>query len=281
MSGVVYATPPGIRGLELDLYLPADDVCPPVVVFLHGGGWRAGDRRWAGDVQAGDLFAALLDAGIAVVSVDYRLSSEAHWPAPLVDVLAAITYLQSRAEDLGVDVTRLGLWGESAGGHLALLAAVGASAGDPDQQLRRAVTGPVLSWYAPTDLTTCAGDLGHPVTDADSRESQLLGHPVTERVERVREASPALQVSAPFVEGRPFLLLHGADDSFVAPRQSQRMRDALHSAGAQVDLRLLHGAGHVWTGSDTARQEAFEATTTFFSRWLLHPADGDTTTCDR
>ncbi|MDQ1726860.1 MAG: hypothetical protein QOK14_905, partial [Frankiaceae bacterium] len=115
----------GYRPLDLDLYVPAGVVSPPVVVWIHGGSFHSGDRRgMPPTVAPGAVFDVLTSAGMAVASIDYRLSGEAHFPAQLEDVHAAIAYLTSNAEALGVRQGRLGVWGESAGGCLAALAAL-------------------------------------------------------------------------------------------------------------------------------------------------------------
>ena len=107
LDGVPYAALPGIRPLELDLYLPPDvSSAVPLVVFLHGGGWRLGSRRSAGPAYAGrspNPFEQLAAGGIAVASIDYRLSGEAIWPAQLHDAKAAVRWLRSRADELGID----------------------------------------------------------------------------------------------------------------------------------------------------------------------------------
>jgi BD-FAE protein len=140
LDGVPYAALPGARPLELDLYLPAARPAP-VVVFVHGGGWRLGSRHSAGPAFPGtSALEAVAQAGIAVASVDHRLSGEAVWPAQLHDVKAAVRWLRARAGDLGVDPERVYAWGESAGGHLAAL--LGLTAGDPELEGDVGVTGP-------------------------------------------------------------------------------------------------------------------------------------------
>ena len=124
LAGVPYAAIPGIRPLELDLYLPPAEGPHPVVVFLHGGGWRVGSRHSAGPAYRGadpNPFELVAQAGVAVASVDYRLSGEATWPAQLHDAKAAVRWLRARAGELGVDPGRIAAWGESAGGPLAEL----------------------------------------------------------------------------------------------------------------------------------------------------------------
>jgi acetyl esterase/lipase len=93
-------------------------------VFLHGGGWRLGSRRSAGPAFAGaspSPFERFARAGLAVASVEYRLSGEALWPARLHDAKAAVRWLRTRSAELAVDAGRIAAWGESAGGHLAAL----------------------------------------------------------------------------------------------------------------------------------------------------------------
>ncbi len=171
LAGVPYAALPGARPLELDLYLPAHRA--PVVLFLHGGGWRLGSRHSAGPQFAGSApFEQLAQAGIGVASIDYRLSGEAVWPAQLHDAKAAVRWLRSRADELDVDPDRIAAWGESAGGHLAAL--LGLTGGELDGEV--GVTGvpssvrAVVAWYPPTELATVADP-----ADPTSREAQLLG----------------------------------------------------------------------------------------------------------
>src|SRR3954467_9828502 len=105
--------------LLLDLYVPAEPVvAPPIVVWLHGGGWRKGDRSFSPDLER--YFAR---RGYAMANVEYRLSGQALFPAQLEDVRDAIRWLREDAERLGLDGSAQALWGSSAGGHLAALAA--------------------------------------------------------------------------------------------------------------------------------------------------------------
>jgi acetyl esterase/lipase len=142
IAGVEYAVLTGFRPLLLDLILPpAESGGPgsggpasggpgrpvPVVAWLHGGGWQQGSRRSAGPAFAGwspTVFERIAAAGLAVAAIDYRLSGEARWPAQLADVLAALDWLRREGPELGLDPGRLALMGESAGGHLAAVAAL-------------------------------------------------------------------------------------------------------------------------------------------------------------
>ena len=249
--GVPYNALPGIRPLELDLYLPPEaPAAPPVVVFLHGGGWRLGSRHSAGPLFAGAApFVLLASRGIAVAAVDYRLSGEALWPAQLDDARAAVRWLRARAGELGIDGDRIAAWGESAGGHLAALLG-----------LTDASVNAVVAWYAPSDLAALAGDIGADPMAADSREAQLLGAPLPAVPELTAQASPVTHVHP----GAPrFLLLHGTDDHFVPCVQSERFRDALSAAGVPVELETYEGADHMWRGSATAAEKALDRTADF------------------
>jgi acetyl esterase/lipase len=273
IPAVPYAAIPGVRPLELDLYLPPESDGPvPVVVFLHGGGWRLGSRHAAGPAYRGTSptpFERVAQAGIAVASVDYRLSGEAIWPAQLHDAKAAVRWLRARADELGVDPDRIAAWGESAGGHLAEL--LGLTGDDAALEGEIGLVGTssrvsaVVSWYAPSDLPRFAADTGADPTDPSTREAHLLGAPVSEVPELAAEASPITHVSpgAP-----PFLLLHGAADRFIPCMQSERLYGALVEAGVEVELDVYEDADHMWLGSAAAAGQAMDHTTDVLSRRL-------------
>jgi acetyl esterase/lipase len=266
LAGVPYAALPGARPLELDLYLPAERPAA-VVVFVHGGGWRLGSRHSAGPAYSGTSpFEAVARAGVAVASVDHRLSGEARWPAPLHDVKAAVRWLRSRAGELGVDPQRVYAWGESAGGHLAAL--LGLTGDRPALEGDVGLTGPssavgaVAAWYAPSNLPALAADLGTDPLAAASREVQLLGAPVPTVPDLAAEASPVTHVSP---AAPPFLLLHGRADRFIPCVQSERLRDALQDAGVPVEFTGYDGADHMWQGSPEAADDALARTIGFLA----------------
>jgi acetyl esterase/lipase len=269
LPGLAYAAIPGIRPLELDVYLPPDTSSRvPVVVFLHGGGWRLGSRRSAGPAFAGAApspFERLALSGLAVASADYRLSGEARWPAQLHDAKAAVRWLRGRAGELGIDGGRIAAWGESAGGHLAAL--LGLTDKDLDGDV--GMLGPssavdaVVTWYPPTDLAALARDLDADPMAADSREAQLLGAPLPTVPELTAQASP---VSHAGPDAPPFLLLHGRNDRFIPCVQSERLRDALQQAGNQVEFEVYDGADHMWLGAPDAAAQAVDRTIEFLHR---------------
>jgi len=273
LLGVPYAAIPGIRPVELDLHLPPEsDTPPPVVVFLHGGGWRVGSRSSVGPAYAGQrptAFERVAQAGIAVACVDYRLSGEATWPAQLHDAKAAVRWLRARAGELGVDRDRIAAWGESSGGHLAEL--LGLTGDDDDLAGDVGITGPssavaaVVAWYAPSDLAAVPGDLGADPRDPATREALLLGAPAVEVPELAAEASLISHVSpgAP-----PVLLLHGAADGFIPCVQSERLYQALLEVGVEVELDVYEDADHMWRGSPEAAEQALERTIDVLRRRL-------------
>ncbi|MGW6710513.1 alpha/beta hydrolase fold domain-containing protein, partial [Streptomyces sp. NPDC054956] len=113
-DGVTYALSPGYRPRLLDVAVPAGEGPFPAVVWIHGGGWLDGDRRYPPPTVPVELLhGAVLGAGLALVSIDYRHSLEAPFPAQLHDVKAAIRYVRQFAGALGIDPDRIGVWGES------------------------------------------------------------------------------------------------------------------------------------------------------------------------
>jgi len=274
LPGVPYAARPGMRPLELDLWLPPGSRDPvPAVLFLHGGGWRQGSRHLAGPTFAGaepTPFELMAQAGLAVASADYRLSGEARWPAQLHDVKAAVRWLRARAGELGLDGQRIAAWGESAGGHLAEL--LGLTGDDPALEGDLGVTGPssqvsaVVAWYAPSDLRAMATDTGTDPMDPDTREAGLLGAPPPAVPDAAAQASPVTHVSpgAP-----PVLLLHGSADRHVPCAQSERLHRALQQAGASSELTLYQDADHMWAGPPGTAARALQQTIGALSRWLI------------
>jgi acetyl esterase/lipase len=270
LGGVPYAAIPGVRPLELDLYLPAGNGPHPVALFLHGGGWRVGSRHSGGPAFPGrSLFERVAAAGIAVASADYRLSGEAVWPAQLSDAKAAVRWLRARAGELGVDGDRIAAWGESAGGHLAELLGL---VTDEGLEGDVGMTGPssavvaVAAWYAPSDVAAVATDTGADPADATTREALLLGAAPSAVPDVAAQASPVTYARAGVP---PFLLLHGRADRLIPCVQSERLAEALTGAGADVALHTYDGADHMWRGAPEAAADALDRTVAFLRARLL------------
>ncbi|MFE3459333.1 alpha/beta hydrolase fold domain-containing protein [Nocardiopsis aegyptia] len=235
--------------LLLDLYRPASADHPvPIVLWVHGGGWYTGDRT-----QAPDLTDRVRATGCAFASIDYRLSGQARFPAQLHDVRAAIRFLRAHAGEYGIDPRAVGVWGGSAGGHLAALAGLtghlGALPGEQDTDGDPSVRAVVAS-YAPVDLAAVVAEAraGRPDADAaSSPEGRLLGGAPAEVPAAARYACPLTWVHA---DAPPFQLSHGTSDALVRHTQSELLHDALAAAGASSELYLLDGFGHGFLNRD-------------------------------
>jgi acetyl esterase/lipase len=234
---IPYAEKDGFRYLELDVYRPADQDRPlPLLHYIHGGGWRRSSRQMAPREARGwtpTLFEQMAGAGFVVAASDYRFSGEALYPAAIEDTRDALGWLRGNADRFGIDATRAVLFGQSAGGYLALAAGL---ATDVD-----AVQG-IVCWYPLTDFSLLTDD--DPASDFPSK---WLGAPlstVPELVERARLPRLA-RAGAP-----PVLLQHGTADTMAPFEQSVRMHDALQTAGAKVHLDRYEGAEHFFAGCD-------------------------------
>jgi acetyl esterase/lipase len=233
---VEYGSVEGFRPLQLDLYLPEPTSgLSPAIVYFHGGGWAVGTRRRFGRAfkqWSPSAMARLAAAGFVVITVDYRLSGEARFPAQIDDAKAAVRWLRANAEEFNLDVDRIVAWGESAGGQVAALVGVTGHRETQDDVCA------VISWYAPMDLTQ--GD------DPDSSESKLLGGTAQELPDAAAAASPIRQVhpAAP-----PFHIHHGTADTLVPVEQSEQMVAALRDAGVPVVYLPIEGADHFWVGA--------------------------------
>jgi len=262
LRDVVYGDADG-RPLLLDLHLPTGSSGPwPVILWVHGGGWRRGDKGQ--NVVA----ARMTNDGYAVASVGYRLSVEATFPAQIYDCKAAVRWIRAKGVEYGLDADRIGAWGPSAGGHLvALLGTSGdlpeleGDCGHPGYSTRVQA---VCDWFGPTDLVQMGrypSDIDHDAPD--SPESQLLGGPVQERVEMSRRANPLTYIHK---IGPPFLIMHGAVDRIVPKEQSVLLHKALVAAGGSSSLHLIPGAGH--GGDAFAAEEVMGIVKAFFQQHL-------------
>ncbi|MEU9715963.1 alpha/beta hydrolase [Streptomyces sp. NPDC047976] len=268
-DGVTYATRPGYRPRLLDVRVPAAARGPvPAVVWIHGGGWLEGDRRYPPPtVPAALLHGAVLAAGLALVSIDYRHSLEAPFPAQLHDVKAAIRYVRKFAGAFGIAPDRIAVWGESAGGHLAALAGL-TGPRTPDAAALEGTEGvgtgdtsvrAVVDWYGVSDLTALRGHPMPPMPPGveypDPYEA-LLGGTEEARPAAARAASPVTyaRLAAEGAAGAgatgvpPFLLVHGTRDGLVPYGQSEALDAALREAGGECVLEPVEGADHIFLG---------------------------------
>ena len=255
---LTYATLPGYRPLTLDLYSPPARAALPLLVFVHGGGWNGGDARHAGTFEDFPAtLAALAAQGYVVASVNYRLSEEARFPAALEDVKAAIRWLRGEAQSRNIDGTRVAVWGAAAGGQLAALAGVtcGMDRFEPPRDNNNPPSDcvqAVIDWYGVSDLESLAADSGAPAPSRSSftaqsstAEGDYLGcEPADCAPGFARLASPLTFISN---LSPAFLIQHGAADTTVPPKQSQKLYDALKEQGVPAELVFYPGVGHDFT----------------------------------
>lgn len=217
-------------GRALDLYRPASGLpsAAPCVVAVHGGGWDNGDRG-----QLAPFNHWIASRGYAVAAVSYRLAPEFTWPAQREDVLAAIAFLKTEAIALGLDPGRLVLLGRSAGGQI--VEAIGCAVGDP------AVRG-LVGLYAPSDMhfayATARED---DVIESPRLMRQFLGGPPAAAPAAYDSASALQQVTR---HTPPTLLLHGALDTLVWHRHSERLAARLAEHRVPHALVSLPWATH-------------------------------------
>lgn len=259
---IEYASPESVS-LQLDLYLPSETNKPvPCVVFVHGGGWKGGDKK-----SALKIASWLVPHGFAVASINYRLTDVARWPAQINDCYAAVRWLRQNADKYGIASERLGAWGTSAGGHLVALMGTRAFPGEESVSSRVQA---VCDWFGPSELMTMppnnVGD-GRTVADvAKSNGAKLLGATVRDVPHLARDASALDQVSS---QASPFLIMHGDADPGVPISQSRKLHAALIRAGASSELRVLAGAGH--GGKQFQSDEVRRHVLQFFQRTLIRP----------
>lgn len=226
---------------KLDLYLPEKSDRPaPLIIWIHGGGWQGGSKENTLPLRQG-----WVERGYAIASINYRLSGHAVFPAQIEDCKAAIRWLRAHAAQYQIDPTRFGVWGSSAGGHLAALVGTCGNAktldvGEHLDQSSRVQA--VCDYYGPTDLLAFVSRPGYE-NHANSRspESLLLGGTVKEKPELARAANPITYISP---DDPPFLIVHGDQDPIVPLHQSELLFAALKSAKLSAHFHTIHGAGH-------------------------------------
>jgi len=295
IADLQYWDPVGYRPLTLDLYLPPASVHPPatgfpLVIQIHGGAFRGGDKRlilpfvdWPG------VLASLAARGYVVASINYRLSGEARFPAQAQDVKAAVRWLRLSAVKYVIDPDRAVTWGQSAGGHLASLAAVSCGAAALSPTRTAPASGPLdvtvatvsdcvqgaVAWFGLFDMATIQEQAQEVNAlsrdDADAPEWRLLGcFAASCPPPQITAASPVS-----YVDGNdpPMLLIVGSDDTLIPTKQTIEMAERLTAAGVKHDLIVLPGINHSFIGRTAeatrdANLKALAATFEFIDRTI-------------
>lgn len=269
-ADLVYATL-GDRELRVDVYAPSSRPESPIpaVVWVHGGGWRGGSKEGIGRA------APILARGYGLVSVEYRLSGEAIFPAAIADVKAAMRWVRANASRFGFDPSRLGAWGSSAGGHLVALLGTAheVSRWDEMHEENAGVSSrpdAVCNWFGPTDflrMNDFPGRIDH--DGEDSPESMFIGAPIRENPEKTQRANPIRYVTA---DDPPMLHMHGEVDQSVPYNQSELLHAALERAGLDTALYMVKGADHGFRNMQGDTPETLiDRVEEFFGRTLGRP----------
>ncbi len=235
---------------KLDVYLPDTGDGPfPVVVHIHGGAFATGDKR---EIPLRPFLGGLR-RGYAVISVNYRLSGEAVFPAGLQDLKTAIRWLRANCDQYLLDPNRIAACGGSSGGNSSAMLCLTAdvpelddlSLGQPELSCRVQAA---VDWFGPTDFLKMDEQLAESGlgprdhNQADSPESRYLGARITEIPEKVRQANPITYVRA---DMPPILIQHGRLDNLVPVQQSIMFaRELERVAPDRYEFDILENAGH-------------------------------------
>lgn len=253
---VVFAAEVGFRFLTLDLTLPKGVGPFPLVVFIHGGAWLAGDPTVTNPTYRKlDFINKLLEAGYAVSRISYRFTSEGIFPMQLYDCKSAIRFLRVNAANFSVDPDRFAAMGDSAGGHLASLVGLTGHRPELEGEVGKAKASSavqaVVNWFGPAELLTMQSQRidqnWSSVDDPKSPESRLIGGAVQTNQAAAIAASPVNYVHS---NAPPFLIQHGTADRLVPHAQSVALTNGLKRAGCDVTLSTIEGADHCFWGVD-------------------------------
>ena len=250
---------------KLDVYLADSDQPLPVMVHIHGGGWRGGSKNSV----PGWLLNAVREKWLSVVSVEYRFTDVAPHPAQVNDCLRAIQFVRHNATKWNLDPQRMGVTGGSAGGHLTLWVALhdDAKRADAQDSVARQSTrvACAVSFAGPTDWSLLS-TLEHP----HPAYRQLLGYepgtPANQMDAQAKvDVSPISFVSK---DDPPIMQVHGDKDDIVPIEHARNMHQRLQSAGVKTELVVIAGANHGVAG---AGPQVTERATAFVREQLLRP----------
>jgi acetyl esterase/lipase len=262
--------------LLLDLYLPQLQSSQPLpaIVFIHGGGWLEDSKESC----PGQLLA---QRGFAIACINYRYSTQAIFPAQILDVKKAVRWLRENAAQYNLDPNRFGALGNSAGGHLSVLLATsaGASRLEPDSEYATRIQA-AGTLYGPTDLTKFPPAFAeYPTPEVLSKNQdkpwwrltyaayKLLGAPVSQRLELANLANPSAHIDS---RDPPVLIVHGELDDIVPISQSDLLFEALKAKGVEVEYIRDPNLKHSYRGKkgEPFEPKLLDATIKFFDRHL-------------
>lgn len=268
---LIYDTPPGFRPLRLDVYRQTAASGPrPLVIYVHGGGWQSGHTRHSGAFENWpEVLASLARRGYVVASVEYRLSGEAKFPAAIHDVKNAIRWLRASATKFSIDPRQAVVWGGSAGGQLAALAATSCgvqslappAAQSPSATQSDCVQG-LVAWYGVFDIAPIP-ETALNAAEVMSPTGKYLGCVPGKCADTAALASPVTHVDA---KDPPALLIHGELDRVVPVSQSRAFHQVLKSHGVAAELIVIPRVDHSFIGAsaeETRKASLLALTKTF------------------
>ena len=255
-TDVVYGVADG-QDLKLDVYPCATPAPHAACLLIHGGGWAAGSK--SGEANTG---LNLARNGVVAFAVEYRFAPKYPWPAQILDCARAARWVRAHAADYGVDTSRLGAMGGSAGGHLSLMLGVikpddYQSPDDPNRALSAKVSC-VVDLFGPTDMRG-----GQMSAQAAHILSAFIGATAAEAPDKYADASPITHATK---DASPVLFVHGDADTLVPLQQSEVMKAKLDEFGVENELIVVKNGGHGFGGaSDKDKSDAWVA----MGHWLL------------
>ena len=248
----------GGRSLEADIFLPPlEEKNRPAVLFIHGGGWIEGDRS-----QLRGYGILLARLGFVCMCNSYRLSNESIWPAQVQDVNCAIRYLRANATDLGLDPNRIGVSGNSAGGHLSLMAAATnydqIFEGEGGSNEVSSEIKAVCAIYPPTTIRQL--EMLNPLENAFL---MLMGKEA--KKEDFDKASPLNYVTEDYP---PCMLIHGSTDSVVRLKDSTKFYEKLIEFNRPASLHIFSEEEHAFDGEPDYGRAIADLQALFFKKYL-------------
>ena len=270
---ISYSLIPGFRPLELQLFVPESDQPTPLIVYVHGGGYAGGTRvegtPW---FELTNYRQKALNRGFAFASIDYRLGMEESFPAAVNDAHASLRWLAKFADKLNLDVSKIVMWGESAGGHLAALTVntfgddffEGNNGAEKSDALK--IVG-LIDWYGAAELTTIV----RPMDGSDESIPEAMRFPPEyfnlgpnrwKDESWLFRASPVSYINSTSVQT---LLVHGDIDSMVPLQQSRVFAQKLQAAGVKHELVVIPNGEHGFMGLPQEQIDGIVALTLDFA----------------
>ncbi|RJG10741.1 alpha/beta hydrolase [Massilia cavernae] len=269
VRNITYASH-GQRGLQIDLYLPAErgGKAVPAIVFVHGGGWRSGVRD-----NFAPMAIRMAERGYAAATVSYRLSPEARYPAAIHDVKAAVRWMRANAQRYGVDAGKIAVGGGSAGGQIASLVGVTNDLGrfDPGSAQQGAVSSAVQAIVNIDGLSDFTSEEARKYEDDPAKQPSSagawFGGRYAEKEALWREASPISHVTA---KTPPVLFIGSGQARFSVGREA--IVEKMTALGVPSRVVLLPGTPHSFWLFDPWLEPTVEATAAFLDHHFRQAA---------